>query len=303
MTVILLIGATGQIGHELLQELAPLGRVVAPTRAELDLGDRDSILRAVRAIAPDAIVNAGAYTAVDRAESDEAACARVNADAPGVLAEEARRGGATLVHYSTDYVFDGAARTPYAEDDEPHPLQAYGRTKLAGERAIQAVGGSYVILRTSWVYGLRGRNFLRTVLAKASGDGELRVVDDQVGAPTWSRMVADGTAQVVRQLLGRVGGRGGAPGDRSGIYHMTAAGSTTWHAFAERILASAPPPAARSCGRVQRVSSADFAAPARRPTYSVLSNEKSAGIFGVRLPDWRDQLARVVRELDKGAPP
>jgi dTDP-4-dehydrorhamnose reductase len=288
MTTLLVIGGTGQIGYELVRELAPLGRVVAPRRMELDLSDFDSIRSGVRAVRPAVILNAAAYTAVDQAESDAIRCARINSDAPGVLAEEARRAGAVLVHYSTDYVFDGTNRAPYVEDDEPRPLQAYGRTKLEGERAVAAVGGAHLVLRTSWVYGARGRNFLRTILAKARTETEPRVVDDQVGAPTWSRLVAGATACVVSSLL-----RESAPagrGDVAGVFHLSAAGQTTWHGFAEEILRRDPAREEQVCGSVRRVSSSEMRTPARRPAYSVLDNGRIAARFGVRLPDWRDQL-------------
>jgi dTDP-4-dehydrorhamnose reductase len=295
LPVFLVTGGTGQIGYELVRELAPLGRVVAPGRAELDLADPDSIVRAIRATGPDVILNAAAYTAVDRAESDHQACTRINAEAPGIIAEEARRVRAALVHYSTDYVFDGTRRTPYAEDDEPRPLQVYGRTKLAGEQAIAAVGGAYLVLRTSWVYGPRGRNFVRTILARARADVELRVVDDQIGAPTWSRQVAAGTAQIVGSLIRRAGHPAEAFTALAGVYHLTAAGETSWHGFAQEVLRRDPNRGDQRCRAVVAVSTAQYATPAVRPAYSVLDNRKAGARFGVRLPDWAEQLGAMLQ--------
>jgi dTDP-4-dehydrorhamnose reductase len=198
--VILLTGSTGQIGFELLRTLAPLGRVVAPPRAELDMGDPASLRAAVRNLRPDVVVNAGAYTAVDRAESEPDLCAAINAEAPRVLAEEAAALGALMVHYSTDYVFNGTKEAPYTEDDLPAPLSVYGRTKLAGEQGVATAGGRHLILRTSWVYGRRGANFLGTMLRLARERRELRVVSDQTGAPTRSRSIAEVTSALVARM-------------------------------------------------------------------------------------------------------
>ncbi len=195
--VLLVTGANGQIGFELVRELAPFGTVVAPSRSELDLERPETIRALVQRVRPSVIVNAAAYTAVDKAESDRQRCFAVNAEAPGVFAEEAARVGAALIHYSTDYVFDGTKTSPYVETDAAAPLNVYGESKLAGERAIESVGGAWMVLRTSWVYGMRGNNFLRTILRLAREQRELRVVDDQMGAPTWSTSVAKATAHVV----------------------------------------------------------------------------------------------------------
>jgi dTDP-4-dehydrorhamnose reductase len=290
---IVVTGATGQIGYEAVRELAPLGKVVGLTRADLDLASQAAIRETMRALRPSVIVNAAAYTAVDRAESERHQCAAVNADAPGVLAEEARRLGALLVHYSTDYVFDGSKGAPYTERDAPAPLNAYGTTKLAGEQAIQRAGGAYVILRTSWVYGARGTNFLCTMLRLARERPELRVVDDQVGAPTWSRAIATATARLLRD-----------PSSESlaGIYHLTAGGSTTWYDFARRILESDPRRAEQICRAVIPISTAEFGALARRPLYSVLDCSAIRERFNLALPDWREQLALVLSELRTGTP-
>jgi dTDP-4-dehydrorhamnose reductase len=288
---IVVTGATGQIGYEAVRELAPLGNVVGLTRADLDLANPAAIRETIRTLRPRIIVNAAAYTAVDRAEAERELCGAVNADAAAVLAEEARRLGALLVHYSTDYVFDGSKRSPYTEKDPPAPLSAYGATKLAGEQAIQAVGGSYVILRTSWVYGARGTNFLRTMLRLARERSELRVVNDQVGAPTWSRSIAAATAR----LLLEVGNDGAAD-----VYHMTALGSTTWYDFARHILEGDPQREEQVCRTIIPISTAEFGAPARRPLYSVLDCAAIRDGFGLTLPDWRQQLGLVLDELRSG---
>jgi dTDP-4-dehydrorhamnose reductase len=284
---IVVTGATGQIGYELVRELAPLGKVVGLTRTDLDLGDPVAIRETIRQLRPRIVVNAAAYTAVDRAESERELAAAINADAPAVLAEEARRVSALLVHYSTDYVFDGSKGAPYTESDAPAPLSWYGETKLRGERAVQAGGGSYVILRTSWVYGLRGSNFLRTMLRLARQRTELRVVNDQVGAPTWSRSIAEATAVLLRQVL-----RSDNAPSLSEVYHLTAGGRTTWYDFARGILASDP-----RRDEVIPISSKEFNAPAERPRYSVLDCTAIRERFGLALPDWREQLARVLAEL------
>jgi dTDP-4-dehydrorhamnose reductase len=291
---ILVTGATGQIGYEAVRELTPLGNVVALTRADLDLTYPAAIRDTVRTLRPRVIVNAAAYTAVDRAESDRELCATINAEAPAVLAEEARRLGALLVHYSTDYVFDGSKRSPYAETDPPAPLGVYGATKLAGEQAIQVCGGAYLILRTSWVYGARGTNFLRTMLRLARERTELRVVNDQVGAPTWSRSIATMTATIVGNELSR--GEEFAIG-LSGLYHVTAAGSTTWYEFARCILEGDPRREEQICRAITPISSEEFRAPAQRPKYSVLDCTAFGDRFGRALPGWRDQLASVLAEL------
>lgn len=280
LTRILLTGKNGQVGRELERTLAPLGEVVAFDRAGLDLADPDRIRAAVREAKPGIIVNAAAWTAVDRAESEEAAALAINGAAPGILAEESKRLSALLVHYSTDYVFDGTSARAYAEDDEPNPVGAYGRTKLAGEQAIRAVGGRHLIFRTSWVYGLHGHNFLKTILRLAAERDELRVVADQIGAPTWSRMIAEATALAIARLDGQ-----------DGLYHLTAAGETSWHGFAEAILATA-----LRAGRIERsppvrrITTADFPTPARRPANSRLDNARLAADFGIALPGWGRQL-------------
>lgn len=293
---ILVTGASGQVGYELVRTLAPLGHVVAPTSAEMNLADAAGIRAMVRDIAPSVIVNAAAYTNVDRAESDRECCFAINARAPGVLAEEAERLGAALVHYSTDYVFDGAKRTPYDETDVPCPINVYGASKLAGEQAIASVGGSYVILRTSWVYGARGTNFLRSIRRLARERRELRVVSDQVGAPTWSRAVAGTTAVVLGKLLLDGERAADGVGRAGGIYHMTAAGSTSWYGFAQAIIEDLRKRGNIACEALLPVTTPEYGAPAARPMFSVLKNAKLRSRFGCALPDWHLLLGLTLQD-------
>ena len=272
---ILLTGRNGQVGWELQRSLAPLGQVTAADRATLDLADADAIRRAVRAARPEVIVNAAAYTAVDRAESEPALAHAINATAVGVLAEETRRLGALLVHYSTDYIFDGTKPAPYVEDDAPNPINAYGASKLAGERALQSSGCAYLILRTSWVYGPRGSNFMRTVLRLARERPQLEVVDDQVGAPTSSLAIARATAQLLR------------PGAR-GVYHLSAAGAVSWCGFARAVLARAG-----IATPVRAIRTEDYPTPARRPRNSRLDCSRLRTDFGLSLAPWEEQLSEV----------
>ena len=297
MSRILVTGKNGQVGSELLRSLAGAGQVTAVGRDEMDLSDRDSIRRTVRQIGPDLIVNAAAYTAVDQAESEPELALAVNGIAPGILAEEAKRAGAALIHYSTDYVFDGAKAAPYTEDDEPRPINAYGRTKLAGERAIQAVGVPHLILRASWVYGARGKNFLLTILRLAKERETLSIVDDQVGAPTWSRAIAEATGGILEHLgYGKPAFRDACAGQR-GIYNLTAAGQTSWHGFAAAILAHAasarPGESEFALARVpvlKVITTEQYPTPAQRPRNSVLSNAKVQSAFGLVMPDWKFSL-------------
>ena len=288
---ILLLGASGQIGFELRRSLAPLRSIAAPPRAALDLSDAAALRRAVKSLKPSLIVNAAAFTGVDDCESGEGSrlATAVNAEAPGVLAKAAAAANIPLIHYSSDYVFDGGASRPYTENDPPAPLNAYGRSKLAGEEKIAKSGAHHLIFRTSWIYGRRGQNFLRTIQRLAREREELRVVSDQTGAPTWARMVAEATAAV----LGRCW-REGASDPLSGcggIYHLAAAGETSWHGFAQAIVE-----AGGMRIPVRAVATAEFPRPARRPAYSVLDSTKAARRFGVALPDWREQLALCLAE-------
>jgi len=286
----LVTGGSGQVGFELVRELAVLGQVVAPTRAELDVADPRALRAFVRALAPTVVVNAAAYTAVDQAESDEAACALVNAEAPAVLAEEARRAGAALVHFSTDYVFDGRKGAPYVETDAPAPLNVYGATKLAGERAVIESGAASLVLRLSWVFGGRGRNFMRTVLRLAREPRELRIVCDQVGAPTASPLAAAAAAQLLGRALARPGGVVECLREAGGVYHLGAGGETTWHAFAEAILQADPARGEHRCTGVRPVPTSEYPTSAARPRYSVLGSDRLAAAFGVRLPPWEEHL-------------
>ncbi len=284
---ILLTGVTGQVGWELARSLQGMGDVHAPGRHEMDLLDTDSVVRTLRDFAPDMIVNPAAYTAVDRAETDEAAAHQVNAVVPGIMAEEARRIGALFVHYSTDYVFDGTSSTPYREEEPTNPQNAYGRTKLAGETAIAASGANHLVLRTSWVYGSRGANFLLTVQRLARERDELRIVADQHGAPTWCRTIAELTSQVLVQGFGEKGVDADFWREHGGLYHLTAAGQTTWHGFTEAILDLSAP---EKRPNVVAIPTSAYPLPAKRPAYSILDNDKLARTFGVRAPDWRDSL-------------
>jgi dTDP-4-dehydrorhamnose reductase len=286
---ILLTGAGGQVGFELARLLAPHGDVVATDSDTLDLCDADAIVAAVRGARPALIVNAGAYTAVDQAENEQAVAHAINGVAPGILAEEAKRLGAVLVHYSTDYVFDGTRTTPYPEDAPVAPVNAYGATKLAGEQAIAAVGANALVFRTSWVYGLRGKNFLLTMRRLAAERDELRVVDDQTGVPNWSRALAEATARIVAAGLG-------AAAERRGLYHLSSTGETTWCGFARAIVGDVPRP------RVTGIATADFPTPARRPAYGVLATAKFERTFGFTLPHWRDALARCVASPVEASP-
>ena len=303
---ILLTGKNGQVGGDLAQLLPRLGEVTALDRRQLDLAKPSEIRRVVQDIRPNVIVNAAAYTAVDQAEKEEALARVVNADAPGIMAEEAKNIGALLVHYSTDYVFDGSKTTPYMEDDPPNPLNAYGSTKLAGEHAIAASGAPHLILRTEWVYATRGRNFLLTILRLATQHQEFKVVNDQIGSPTWSREIATATARIIEKLAGQTGSFTRLPEIRA-TYHMTAAGQASWYDFARKILeiaARIPKGAgwfAAATGnrpllatRVVPIPTSEYPTLARRPAYSLLSNSLLARTFGIRLPDWQEQLESAI---------
>jgi dTDP-4-dehydrorhamnose reductase len=279
---IMLTGSRGQVGWELARSLSTLGEVVALDSSQLDLTDADAIRRVVAQIKPSIIVNPAAHTAVDKAESESDRAYALNAIAPGILAEEAEKLGALLVHYSTDYVFDGSGEQARVETDATGPLNVYGASKLAGEQAIQANCSKHLIFRTSWVYGARGANFLLTMRKLMRERPELKIVADQIGAPTWCRSLADATAQVIAQL--------GSPSQGAdkpapwGVYHMTNAGETSWHAFAQAILELDDP---ESATRLLPIPSSDYPTPAQRPLNSRLNNDKLQRVFGVRLPDWR----------------
>ncbi len=291
---VLLFGANGQLGQELLRALAPLGTVTATTRSGsladgspcdvADFNQPATLAALLDRAQPDVVVNAAAYTAVDRAEEDRDAAWRANADAPGVIARWCAAAGVPLVHYSTDYVFDGQGSRAYLEDDATAPLGVYGQSKLAGEDAVRAAGGRHLIFRTAWVYASHSANFLRTMLRVGAEREVLRVVADQVGTPTPAALIADVTAQVLQH-----------PGRLSGTWHLTASGQTSWHGFAEAIFAQAQ--AGGVLARVpvvEAISTADYPTPAKRPAWSVLDNGRLQQDFGLQLPSWQDGLKQVM---------
>jgi dTDP-4-dehydrorhamnose reductase len=280
-TRILVTGARGQLGLELAAALAPYGSVTALDRAALDLESAPAVRSTLERERPTLIVNAAAYTAVDQAETDRARAFAVNADAPALMAEHARASGALLVHYSTDYVFDGAQREPYDEDAPTNPLNVYGASKRAGEEAIAASGAHALVLRTSWVYGMRGRNFLLTIRRLAASRDELRIVADQTGVPNWCRELARATARLVARGLPFLA-------ERSGLYHLSASGATTWYDFARAIVGNGDRP------RMVPIATSDYPTPARRPAYGVLSTLRFTRTFGFALPDWRRSLAECM---------
>ena len=281
---ILLLGKTGQVGGALTPLLRQLAgsaadeAVVTLGRADVDLSDAAALAQAVQRVQPSLIVNAAAHTAVDRAETESDIAFAINAMAPGVLAQQAAKLNALLVHYSTDYVFDGSQRTPYRESDPTHPLGVYGESKLAGEQMVQASGCRHLLLRTSWVYDSTGRNFLTTMLRLAKQHGKLRVVGDQHGSPTSAAMIAEASLQLIRSMLNQ-------PAMQGGLYHLTAQGQTTWHGFAQAIM--------RKAGLdvpIEAITTADYPTPAKRPAYSVLDSSKLQREFNYRLPDWQQAL-------------
>lgn len=293
MKKILVYGRIGQVGWELRRTLATLGHVIALDREEVDMKDADALVRSVRELKPDIIVNAAAYTAVDKAETEFDLAMALNGKAPGILAEEAKRSKAFFVHYSTDYVYDGQSKTPYMESHPTMPLNAYGRTKLAGDDAITAVGGSHLIFRTSWVYGVRGQNFMLTMLRLAKEKEQLKIVADQIGAPTWSRMIALSTAQVLAQCITR------PDPNLWGTYHLSSAGETSWCGFAEAIFKNAESIPGFRSPKVTAIPSSEYPLPAKRPQNSLLSNEKLWKAFGVKIPEWDVALKLCMDDLAK----
>ena len=297
MRRILVTGKNGQVGWELQRTLMTLGEVIAVDRTQMDLADADSIRNCIREVKPNLIVNAAAYTAVDKVESEVDLAMAINGLAPGIMAEEAKRLGAAIVHYSTDYVFDGTKTGPYTEDDTPRPLSIYGKSKLAGEEAIKAVGCPHLTLRTSWVYGARGKNFLRTILKLSKERPELRVVNDQVGAPTWCRHIAEATAHVLARLYSVAIYDVVRIADASGIYHLTASGETTWFAFADVILRCGSSINSESLPKLVPVPSEQYPTAARRPKNSVLSNDKIVNLLALVQPDWITCLKTCLADL------
>jgi dTDP-4-dehydrorhamnose reductase len=287
---ILLIGKIGQVGWELRRTLAPMARVTCVDFPDIDLTRGDSIRRWVRETRPQVVINAAAYTAVDKAESKPDQTMKINGVAPGILAEEAKKLGALLVHYSTDYVFDGAKTSPYVETDPPNPLGVYGRSKLAGDQAVRAVGGAHLIFRLCWVYGARGQNFMLTIMRLAREREKLRVVADQTGCPTWSRMIAETTTLALKQAVAARDF-----GALTGTYHLASSGVTSWQGFAQAIL-NLMPAEGKKCSAVDAISTPEYPTPAKRPAYSVLACEKLERTFGLQLPPWEESLKQVLEE-------
>jgi len=285
---ILLFGAQGQLGWELSRSLAPLGSLITAGRHpnhtySLDLGDLQSLKSLIEDLKPQLLINAAAYTAVDQAESEPDLAHRINGEAPAVMAETAHTLGIPLIHYSTDYVFNGQGQQPYQESDPTDPLNVYGHSKRSGELAIESQGGPHLIFRTSWVYGLRGKNFLLTILRLARQKTALTIVNDQIGAPTWSRSIADLTAQILAQGCHN-------PSEffetNRGLYHLTAAGETSWYHFAQTIVALDPNSSEHCLKTLDPIATQDYPTPARRPAYSRLNNQKLQQTFNLQLPNW-----------------
>ena len=302
MKKILLLGKNGQLGWELQRSLAPLGEVIALDRYSQDfcgdLSNLTGLAATVQAVRPDLIINAAAYTAVDKAESEPELARTINALAPGVLAQEAHKLGAWLVHYSTDYVFDGSGNRPWSEADTPAPLNVYGQTKLEGERLIAAQCSRHLILRTSWVYAARGANFVKTMLRLAQERERLTVVDDQWGAPTGAELLADVTAHAIGQVMG--GQQQQHRAEHAGIYHLAASGETTWHGYAKHVIAQAEhvQPAIKTIVKeIACVPTSAFPTPARRPHNSRLDTTKLQATFGLRLPAWQQGVDRMLAEI------
>ncbi len=290
MQKILILGKQGQVAWELQRTLASLGQITVCGSQDLDLANPDMIRTQVRSIQPDIIVNAAAYTAVDKAETEPDLCMSINAIAPGILAELARESQALLVHYSTDYVFDGTKTGAYSETDPTNPISVYGASKLAGEQAIIQVDCAHLIFRTTWVYGNRGKNFLLTILRLAAAKQELKIVADQIGSPTWSRSISEATAQIIAQCRHDLS-------SIKGLYNLSAAGKTIWHGFANQIVdrsRSIDPELQLAIEQILPIPATDYPTPAQRPANSVLDNSKILADFGVQLPDWKVSLEQCL---------
>jgi dTDP-4-dehydrorhamnose reductase len=295
MKKILITGKNGQVGWELQRSIAALGQVIAIDADEMDLANPDAIRSTIRDLKPAIIINPAAHTAVDKAESEPELAHAINGIAPGILAEEAQRLGSILVHYSTDYVFDGSKAAPYTEEDTPNPQSVYGKTKLEGEQAVHASGCKHLIFRTSWVYGVHGGNFVKTMLRLAKERSELRIVGDQFGAPTWARDLAQATASALTNWQSK-----DWDSSLNGLYHLTNCGRTNWHHFAEEIIRLARQYDAALATKsidIRAITAAEYPVPAKRPVNSVLSNDKINRAFGIRLPEWQVSLAENIRLL------
>lgn len=292
---ILVTGSNGQVGWELARTLLPLGEVIAATRQQLNLTELGQLRHEIRRIGPDIIVNAAAYTAVDKAEQEPELAHLINAEAPLVMAEEMKARNGLLLHYSTDYVFDGSLDRPYRESDETCPINRYGKSKLAGEVAIASSGVDHVILRTSWVYASRGHNFLKTMLRLAAERQDLKIVADQIGAPTWARLIAETTSHVLKQSQHerRLGDFS------SDLYHLTSDGAASWHDFAEAIIELARQGETHpvSVRHIEPIPTTSYPLPARRPMNSRLSLDKLEKKFNLKMPPWRDALRLCMQEL------
>jgi dTDP-4-dehydrorhamnose reductase len=296
----LLTGKNGQVGWDLQRTLSTLGHVIACDRKELDLSNPDSIINKIDETKPDLIVNAAAYTAVDKAESEQDLAMSVNGFAPGVIAEQAKKIGAAVIHYSTDYVFDGTKGSPYLEDDLPNPLNVYGKTKLAGEEAIKSIGIPYYIFRTSWVYSNRGKNFVNTMLRLGQEKDELRIVADQIGSPTWSFTIAEATSQIIAQLLTDKGDYQTRMLETSGFYHLTSTEYTSWFKFAEAIYSNSKLYRNQD-SQIKKptllpIKTQDFPTPAKRPQFSKLSTAKLEQTFKLICPNWLHSLKLCLDE-------
>ena len=292
---ILLTGKNGQVGFELQRALAPLGEVVAVDQHECDLSNPDAIRQLVAKVAPQVIINPAAYTAVDKAESEQQLAQAINGTAPGVFGEEAARLGALVIHYSTDYVFDGCASGAYLESDTPNPQSVYVKTKLAGEKALQASGADHLIFRTSWVFGAHGANFAKTMLRLAAEREGLKIVADQFGAPTSAALLADVTAQVLGQYK-----RQGRTGFPFGLYHLVAGGCTTWHEYAQTVVRAAlaaGKPLKLTADDIVPITTADYPLPAPRPANSRLDTQRLRETFGLELPAWQSGLGHVLQQI------
>ena len=293
---ILLTGKNGQVGSELHKILTQFGEVTATGRNEMDLAEPSQIRRTVRQVKPELIINAGAYTAVDKAESDPELAKAVNGIAPKILAEEAKIEGALLIHYSTDYTYSGEMRQrSYSESDDPAPKSIYGKTKLEGDQAIEQSGVSHLIFRTGWVYSPDGKSFLHTILQLAKEKNELRVVNDQTGTPTWCRSIAVATGEIIKcMLVKKESSLSKTVSSIAGVYHMTCQGETSWHGFAQAILELACP---ENIPKLSAISTKEYATPATRPPYSVLSNTKLQKTFGIKLPHWEHALKQCLNNI------